>query len=194
MSVCIKNTFVTLVDASTMSLRKSTTLPELDLSYLEPECLKPEVESVADIDTDIESDVESLPSATSSFESVRVSIDEICENKTTVMIRNIPCKYTQPQMVAEISRVNSNFNFVYVPPARTVKVKKNLGYSFVNFNTAQDATQFMIEFAGHNFSLYKNSPKTAIVNYADCQGLEENMKFFKKSKVSKSKFRPYVVA
>jgi hypothetical protein len=194
MSVCIKNTFVHLAEVSVEPVRKSMTLPELDLSYLEQDaslCLSSKA-SFASIDTAIDSDVESMPSVTS-VGSLRVSIDEVSENKTTVMIRNIPCKYTQPQMIAEVSKVNSNFNFLYVPPARTVKVQKNLGYSFVNFNTAEDAAQFMLDFQGHAFSLYKNSPKTAIVNYADKQGLKENMKFFKKSKVSKTKFLPYVV-
>lgn len=108
------------------------------------------------------------------------------------MIRNIPCKYTQTQMMEEVAGVSPNFDFLYVPPARTVKVDKNFGYAFVNFRSVQDARQFMVDFQDHAFSLYKNSPKTAKVSYAELQGLSENVKFFKKSKVSKSKFRPYI--
>jgi hypothetical protein len=108
------------------------------------------------------------------------------------MVRNIPCKYTQVQLMEEIEQVTPNFDFVYVPPARTVKVEKNIGYAFINFMTARDAEIFLQEFEGHEFSLYKNSPKKAKVSIATLQGLDENVNFFKNSKVAKSKFRPYV--
>jgi hypothetical protein len=192
----IKNTFLHLTEEKTEDIRRSQTLPELDLSYLEDlsESIKSRV-SISSLATDIASDIDSIPSATSAS-SGRMSLcnDMEPEQYTTVMVRNIPCKYNQLQMIEEVSQVNPNFNFLYVPPARTVRVEKNLGYSFVNFNTPQDAQQFMDVFAGHEFSLYKNSPKKAIVSYADLQGFEENINFFKKSKVSKTKFRPFIAA
>lgn len=109
------------------------------------------------------------------------------------MIRNIPCRYTQSQLIDEVAGLTPNFNFLYAPPARTAKVDKNLGYAFVNFKSARDAQQFLVEFQDHKFSMYKKSPKLAKVNYAEIQGFEANIKFFKRSKVSRSKFRPYVV-
>jgi RNA recognition motif-containing protein len=118
--------------------------------------------------------------------------DELSDDYTTIMIRNIPCKYTQAQLKEEVELLTSNFDFLYVPPARTVKVDKNLGYAFVNFLTAHDAQMFMVMFQDHEFTLYKNSPKKAKVSYAELQGFENNVHFYQKSKVSKTKFRPYI--
>jgi RNA recognition motif-containing protein len=111
---------------------------------------------------------------------------------TTVMVRNIPCKYKQEEMVAEVARITENFDFLYLPPARTAKVDKNLGYAFINFRTPADAQLFMEEFQGHQFTLYKNSTKRALVLFADLQGFEDNVQYYRKSKVTRTKFRPYI--
>jgi hypothetical protein len=108
------------------------------------------------------------------------------------MVRNIPCKYTQKQMMMEVDEICPNFDFLYMPPARTAKVNKNLGYAFINFRTVIDAQMFMQGFQNHVFSLYKRSSKLGVCSYADLQGFEANVRYYRKAKVSRTKFRPYI--
>merc|ERR1719181_186892 len=64
---------------------------------------------------------------------------------TTVMIRNIPCKYTQEWLIQEISSgFSDQFNFFYMPVAR--KSPGCLGYAFINFVHEEDASRFLIAF------------------------------------------------
>merc|ERR1719440_891035 len=50
---------------------------------------------------------------------------------TSVMIRNIPCRYTQQELIDEIEMLGFVIDFLYLPPAR--RATGNLGYAFVNF-------------------------------------------------------------
>jgi hypothetical protein len=110
---------------------------------------------------------------------------------TTVMIRNIPCKYTQEWLIEEISSgFTDQFNFFYMPVAR--KSPGCLGYAFINFVHDEDASQFLIEFENYAFPKQPNSTKRATVAYAALQGFEKNVKFYDRSKIGKSKFRPYI--
>merc|ERR1719421_1602217 len=106
------------------------------------------------------------------------------------MIRNIPCKYKQEYLMEEVSAVTPRFNFLYMPPARRDGGSK--GYAFVNFCDEQTAFRFISEFQGHVFYRQPNSLKRSDVGYAEIQGLVKNVKFYKKCKVFKSKFQPYV--
>jgi RNA recognition motif-containing protein len=90
----------------------------------------------------------------------------------------------------EVSAVAPEYNFLYMPPARRDGGSK--GYAFVNFSNEQVAYRFITEFQGHMFYRQPNSLKRADVGYAEIQGLVKNVKFYKKCKVFKSKFRPYV--
>jgi len=109
---------------------------------------------------------------------------------TTVMIRNIPCKYKQSWLMEEISAISSNYDFLYMPPAR--KDGGSKGYAFVNFGDEETAAKFIAEFQGHSFYRQPNSLKRADVGYAEVQGLVKNVKFYKRSKAIKSRFHPYI--
>jgi RNA recognition motif-containing protein len=109
---------------------------------------------------------------------------------TTVMIRNIPCKYTQENVMEEVSAVTQNYDFLYMPPARGDGGSK--GYAFVNFCDEETASRFLVEFQGHAFYRQPNSLKRAEVVYAEVQGLMQNVKFYKRCKAIKTKFRPYI--
>jgi RNA recognition motif-containing protein len=109
---------------------------------------------------------------------------------TTVMIRNIPCKYKQEYLMEEVSAVTSNFDFLYMPPARRDGGSK--GYAFVNFCDEESAAKFLREFDGHVFYRQPNSLKRAEVGYAEAQGLAKNVKFYKRCKAVKTKFHPYI--
>merc|ERR1711971_266111 len=89
---------------------------------------------------------------------------------TTVMIRNIPCRYSQDELYLEIAEVGFRFNFMYLPPAR--RSPGNLGYAFVNFVDPQDALAFVGAFTGHAFVCQPKSKKRAEVMFAKLQGFE----------------------
>jgi RNA recognition motif-containing protein len=112
------------------------------------------------------------------------------EEMTTVMIRNIPCKYNQDWLMQEISEVTEQFNFFYMPMAR--KSPGCLGYAFVNFVTEDDASEFLESFQGHRFPRQPNSTKRAEAAYAALQGFSKNVKFYQRSKVGKTKLRPFI--
>jgi RNA recognition motif-containing protein len=109
------------------------------------------------------------------------------------MIRNIPCKYTQARFMAEVMEFNSNFDFLYLPPARTAKQDKNLGYAFINFRTEEDCRDFIEAFQGYRFKFFPNSVKRASVSPAELQGKDANMDYYLSSKVAKTRFTPYCV-
>jgi hypothetical protein len=123
--------------------------------------------------------------------SVSSGMDSL-ESEHTVMIRHIPCKYPQEALMQEVLEFTSNFDYFYLPPARTAKVEKNLGYAFVNFTSSYDAQQFMEAFEGYAFKMFPNSLKRAQVNYAELQGVEANMESYWNSKVDKTKYAPWV--
>jgi hypothetical protein len=88
-----------------------------------------------------------------------------------------------------VAKTNKNFDFLYLPPSKRVGC---LGYAFCNFTTPADANEFIKSFQEHKFEHQPNSQKRAEVVFAVLQGFEENLKFYKKSKVGKTKNCPYV--
>merc|ERR1719498_822434 len=119
-----KNTFlhISTDDDCQKCLRKSQTSPTLANRI-----------SISSLET--ASNISDMPSPASSTCSSMLSLADDTNLLTTIMVRNIPCKYTQKQMMSEVSEICPNFNFLYIPPARTAKVDKNLGYCFINFTT-----------------------------------------------------------
>jgi RNA recognition motif-containing protein len=106
---------------------------------------------------------------------------------TTVMIRNLPGRYTQKNLSDEVSVVNTNFDFLYMPPSS--KTGGNKGFAFVNFRDEESASMFKAEFDGRRFG---KSSKNAEVIYAEMQGLAKNIKFYKRCKAIKARFQPYI--
>jgi RNA recognition motif-containing protein len=120
----------------------------------------------------------------------RFAKDKEESQKTTVMIRNIPCRCTQPELLEEIEEVTPGVNFLYLPASR--KREGTLGYAFVNFLSPQLAVNFIRDFQNHEFTKQPNSNKRADVGYALLQGFKDNVRFYRRSKVSKSENRPYI--
>jgi hypothetical protein len=80
---------------------------------------------------------------------------------TTLMVRNLPNRYLQSDLLEELEEVGfgGTFDFLYVPMdtgryrhhgARTTA--SNVGYAFVNFVEASLAEKFMAVFRGRSFS------------------------------------------
>jgi len=109
------------------------------------------------------------------------NIEHGYDKRTTIMIRNIPNKYTQ-QMLLEA--INANFyglfDFFYLPI--DFKNRCNMGYAFVNFKDPKTVAKFSQEFSGKMWGKF-HSKKICSITYARIQGLEALVKNFEKSSI-----------
>mmetsp|Transcript_34989 Transcript_34989/g.80564 ORF Transcript_34989/g.80564 Transcript_34989/m.80564 type:complete len:540 (+) Transcript_34989:74-1693(+) len=97
---------------------------------------------------------------------------------TTVMLRNIPNKYTREMLVKQLNQdFKGRFDFVYLPI--DFKNKCNVGYGFINFRTSAACDEFIAKYDGVDVRKCLpglNSKKVAGVTPARVQGLEENVR------------------
>uniref|UniRef100_A0A7S4Q685 RRM domain-containing protein n=1 Tax=Alexandrium monilatum TaxID=311494 RepID=A0A7S4Q685_9DINO len=105
---------------------------------------------------------------------------------TTVMLRNIPNKYTRDMLVDRLSlHFRGKFDFLYLPI--DFKNACNVGYGFINFRTVEACRLFVSRFSGVDVSRclpgISNSSKVAEVTPARVQGLEDNVKRLRGSAV-----------
>lgn len=116
---------------------------------------------------------------------------------TTIMIRNLPHRCGQRELIAELEalRFGGTFDFLYIP--LDPGTMYNVGYSFVNFVDHTWAERCMQVFDGHCFRRYRNSGKPTAVSIAHIQGLEGNLRHYEKSVVNTARLRqrrPVVMA
>jgi hypothetical protein len=112
------------------------------------------------------------------------------QEKTTVMMRNIPPGLSQKKVFDEIELVCPGVNFLYLPQSRSRD--GNVGYCFINFADAKTAVQCMREFQGTKLINHGDHSKTIDVGYATLQGFKQNVRFYRRSKIIKSKNRPII--
>lgn len=107
------------------------------------------------------------------------------ENKTTVMIRNLPFRYSQDMLVKDLneSGFTDAFDFVYLP--MNSKTDSSKGYAFVNFSSAACSWNCKIAFEGRPMMQY-GSDKVLSVVPAAVQGYEANYEHFAGKRVSRS--------
>ncbi|KAF3338452.1 Protein terminal ear1 [Carex littledalei] len=123
-------------------------------------------------------------------ESEDGNISSSNDERTTVMIRNIPnnysrklllnmldnhCKHCNEQIV-EGKEPPSAYDFVYL--RIDFRTKSNVGYGFVNLTSPQAAIRLYKAFHKKPWKFF-NSRKICEVTYAKLQGLEALIKFFK---------------
>jgi len=107
------------------------------------------------------------------------------EEYTTVMLRNIPNKYTREMLIKQLQvDFNGLFDFMYLPI--DFKNKCNVGYGFINFRNQVACERFIENF--HGVDVRKclpglNSKKIVEVTPARVQGLIENIRRLKNSPV-----------
>ncbi|CAE8608749.1 unnamed protein product, partial [Polarella glacialis] len=98
------------------------------------------------------------------------------EPYTTVMLRNIPNKYTREMLIKQLQvDFTGEFDFMYLPI--DFKNKCNVGYGFINFQKQDSCERFVGQF--HGVDVRKclpglNSKKVVEVTPARVQGLGEN--------------------
>jgi len=104
------------------------------------------------------------------------------ENYTTVMLRNIPNKYTQSTLLQAIDEKGFRglYNFFYLPV--DYKNSCGMGYAFLNFVDHTAALKFMTTFKG--YQLPAKSTKICDVCWARVQGLKANVEHYRNSPVN----------
>jgi len=114
----------------------------------------------------------------------------------TVMLRNIPNRYTAEEVLAEMLALGfeGTFDFFYLPIDFTTK--RNRGYSFINFREAADASRFVCAFHGKHWTRHA-SQKILEVSPALTQGFEANVaQYVRKDaqRIQNPWFRPMIFA
>jgi len=95
------------------------------------------------------------------------------EQVFTVMMRNLPNRYTQLMLLQDIasSGFRGTFDFLYLPI--DPETNANKGYAFINFVDPTHAWRFKGLYDGQRMKFF-NSRKSVLVSPADLQGLEAN--------------------
>jgi len=104
---------------------------------------------------------------------------------TTLMIRGIPCSFTQEDLLNLIASADlmEHCNFFYLPTEG--KSKSNLGYAFLNFTETLYAWTCAFTFNGLQLDPARSS-KICSVSAADIQGIENLRQHFRRTFVNRS--------
>lgn len=90
------------------------------------------------------------------------------DSRTTLMIKNIPNKYTSKMLLAAIDEhCRGTYDFIYLPI--DFKNKCNVGYAFINMIDPRQIIPFHQAFNGKKWEKF-NSEKVASLAYARIQG------------------------
>jgi len=110
-----------------------------------------------------------------------IKIADGSERRTTLMIRNIPNKYTQITVLEAINeRHKGLYDFFYLPI--DFKNKCNVGYAFINFIEPGSVAAFYEEFNGSRWKNF-NSEKICALTFARIQGKSAMVSRFQNSSV-----------
>ncbi|MED6160191.1 Protein MEI2-like 4 [Stylosanthes scabra] len=101
------------------------------------------------------------------------------DSRTTLMIKNIPNKYTSKMLLAAIDeQCRGTYDFLYLPI--DFKNKCNVGYAFINMVDASQIIPFHQAFNGKKWEKF-NSEKVASLAYARIQGKASLIAHFQNS-------------
>lgn len=101
---------------------------------------------------------------------------------TTLMIRNIPNRYSQTELMAEIkeSGFDNKFDFFYLPMDHDTHA--NFGYAFINFVDEREVQPFTKRFNGLKLNRFTSNKIIQIVP-AQLQGFQANLQHYCKKAV-----------
>ncbi|KAL5724510.1 hypothetical protein ACHQM5_007761 [Ranunculus cassubicifolius] len=101
------------------------------------------------------------------------------DTRTTLMIKNIPNKYTSKMLLAAIDENHrGTYDFIYLPI--DFKNKCNVGYAFINMINPSQIVPFYQTFHGKKWEKF-NSEKVASLAYARIQGKAALISHFQNS-------------
>ncbi|KAL4487601.1 hypothetical protein ABPG72_017390 [Tetrahymena utriculariae] len=107
------------------------------------------------------------------------------DGRTTVMIKNIPNKYSLQALMEKIDQNHSKtYDFFYLPI--DFRNKCNVGYAFINFIDPEFIKQFYEEFHNQKWAKF-NSEKVCLLYYARLQGRNALIHHFQHSSVMNQK-------
>ena len=122
-------------------------------------------------------------------ENNKLNLDDIISGKdtrTTVMIRNIPIKYTDEMLIEALEEFKGKYDCLYLP--FDYEKNGNKGYAFINFVHPLHILYFHDKFSGKKWELFESS-KICELNMANFQGISEIQKHAKNYKgIKKPKF------
>ena len=104
------------------------------------------------------------------------------ETRTTVMIRNIPIKYTDQVLEKELEQFEGKYDCLYMP--FDYENGGNKGYAFLNLKSPYHVLLFY-EVFNNKCWMFFDSKKICELNYANFQGIDEIKKHAKNYKGSK---------
>ena len=104
------------------------------------------------------------------------------ENRTTVMIRNIPIKYTDKVLEKELELFEGKYDCLYMP--FDFDKGGNKGYSFLNLKSPYHVLLFYEVFQNKSWMFF-DSKKICELNFANFQGINEIKKHAKNYRGSK---------
>ncbi|SBT38010.1 RNA-binding protein, putative [Plasmodium ovale wallikeri] len=100
---------------------------------------------------------------------------------TTVMLRNIPNKYTQNMLMDVMNEhFRGLYDFFYLPI--DFRNKCNVGYAFINFIHPHYAELFIKFFNNYKLSAFKSN-KVCTVTWGRVQGLKANIEHYRNSAI-----------
>jgi len=103
------------------------------------------------------------------------------DTRTSLMVRNIPNKYTQQMLLTEFTENDHGpgvIDFFYLPI--DFKNRCNRGYAFINFVDHHDILNFHRQYYGKHWRTF-NSDKICDITYARIQGKAAMLKRFENS-------------
>ena len=118
----------------------------------------------------------------SKCEKLFLNLDDIASGKdirTTIMIRNIPIKYTENILNDTFKEFHGKYDYLYMP--YDYEKKGNTGYAFINFINPLHILLFYEKFNGKKWDHFE-SPKICELNMAHFQGVNEIQKHAKNYK------------
>ena len=114
----------------------------------------------------------------------QIEIDYINQpTRTTLMIKNIPNRYTKDMMMEMIDHsFSKTYDFFYLPI--DFDHDANVGYAFINFIDIKFIRDFYLTFNGRKWPVF-NSDKVCKISYARIQGLGACTEHFENSSLMK---------
>lgn len=189
-TIVVENTFISIKSEGEQLVRRSKTLGE---DFKVPVVFSPRSSVSSRSSICSVSSASTAPSkrgSVASVESVRgnrkakpgkdLPIFEHGEQRTTLMLRNIPNKYDPESLLEEFAAFDGCFDFFYLPVDTTKNL--NLGYAFMNFTSPAHAERFSKAFAG--VQILNRSAKRMRIEFARLQGWEQSVSHFRNSAVA----------
>jgi hypothetical protein len=118
------------------------------------------------------------------------------DSRTSLMVRNIPNKYTQQMLLSEFTENGPGpgiIDFFYLPI--DFKNRCNRGYAFINFVDYRDIISFHRRYYSKHWRTF-NSDKICDITYARIQGKSAMLKRFENSALMEKdeEYKPLVFA